>query len=208
MPTSDFWTIPHVLEIIRVLRPERVLDVGVGFGKYGVLLREYLDVWEERFARDDWRLELHGLEGHEGYANPIWDAVYDEVQVRDLQGWLAEESDTRYDLALMADVLEHFDRAAGDRALDGLLDRSRYLIVTTPLDFHEQGAVLGNPLEEHRSLWGAADFADRHCLLRSTHVCLVALLSAEPIPDAIRYRLSGPWKRRWMRLTGFRKDPR
>jgi len=48
MPTSDLYNITPILTIISNLKPKKILDVGCGFGKYGLLMREYLEVWQER----------------------------------------------------------------------------------------------------------------------------------------------------------------
>ena len=39
MPTSEYVQIPKVVEVIARLAPRTVLDVGAGYGKYGVLAR-------------------------------------------------------------------------------------------------------------------------------------------------------------------------
>lgn len=201
MPTSDPWNIPHVVDLAQRVRPRKVLDVGVGFGKYGLLLREYLDVWEERYGPEDWRVEIHGIEAYGAYANPVWDAVYDSVLRVDVEAWLRDPPGEPYDLCLLCDVLEHFDREAGERVLEGLLGRCRTVLVTTPLRFHPQEDVHGNPWERHRSVWGRADFSRWHPVFRETPTCLVALLSHDRLPDDLRYRLAGRWRRRWMRFT-------
>lgn len=46
MPMSAYHCLPYVLELLITARPARVLDAGAGFGKYGFLLREYLDVMD------------------------------------------------------------------------------------------------------------------------------------------------------------------
>ena len=48
MPSSASETIPYLLEFTRKNRPQlkTVLDIGIGFGKDGFLLREYFDVKE------------------------------------------------------------------------------------------------------------------------------------------------------------------
>lgn len=43
MPTSHPNQINEIIQIAELLRPASVLDVGVGYGKYGFLLREYLE---------------------------------------------------------------------------------------------------------------------------------------------------------------------
>ncbi len=76
MPTSDFHNISSIVALIYQLHPASVLDIGCGFGKYGVLIREYLDVWNERLAPETWRINLEGIEACEGYRSPIFDYVY------------------------------------------------------------------------------------------------------------------------------------
>ena len=34
-----------VLNLVTEQKPKTILDVGIGYGKYGVLFREYLDIW-------------------------------------------------------------------------------------------------------------------------------------------------------------------
>jgi len=75
MGTSDASNIPFVVAELQRLQPQSILDVGMGFGKWGVLAREYLDVWGGRCRPADWRLRLEGVEIHAPYRNPIWDGV-------------------------------------------------------------------------------------------------------------------------------------
>ena len=66
MPTSVPYCVPVIASIARQLRPKSVLDVGVGFGKYGYLFREYLDVWDMHSVRDyerrRWTTRIEGIE--------------------------------------------------------------------------------------------------------------------------------------------------
>ena len=143
MPTSQHWQIPYVLDVIASERPDTVLDVGSGFGKYGALAREYaapsrvdaLDVTEPRL--------------------PGYDHVY-LGDLRELDRVLPSDA-PRYDLALFVDVIEHFEKAEGHRVLAGLLRRSRRVLVTTPLGFRAQ-EIPGLPFETHRSGWWPWDF--------------------------------------------------
>jgi len=41
MPTSEHWQIPWIVELIAREQPASVLDLGAGYGKYGVMTREY-----------------------------------------------------------------------------------------------------------------------------------------------------------------------
>lgn len=42
MPTSWYQAVSVILDKVIEERPESILDIGVGFGKYGVMLREAL----------------------------------------------------------------------------------------------------------------------------------------------------------------------
>ena len=44
MPSSTWHNIETFVEIIRELKPASFLDIGVGNGKWGFLVREYTDV--------------------------------------------------------------------------------------------------------------------------------------------------------------------
>ncbi len=43
MPVSVYNHVPAVLEEVQRLNPHTVMELGVGFGKWGVLVREVLD---------------------------------------------------------------------------------------------------------------------------------------------------------------------
>lgn len=156
MPTSFHGQISTILDFILKERPETILDAGVGFGKYGVLCRELLDIASERYEKSDWQVRIDGIEGFSEYRNPIHDYVYDRVYYGLIQE-APEKLETSYDLALMIDVLEHFSKEEGYRAVDGLLKRCRLLLISVPAIPCEQ-SYLSNDLEEHKSIWKPEDF--------------------------------------------------
>jgi ubiquinone/menaquinone biosynthesis C-methylase UbiE len=53
MPTSYLNNIPDIITAIKSQNPKSILDVGCGFGKYGFLIREYLELWsiEHRYKK-------------------------------------------------------------------------------------------------------------------------------------------------------------
>ena len=53
MGTSNWQNIPWCEQSIMQIEPERVHDIGVGFGRWRMILREFGDVWLQ--------LVLHGL---------------------------------------------------------------------------------------------------------------------------------------------------
>ncbi len=71
MPTSDLHNIAPVISVMSRLNPRSVLDIGCGFGKYGVLLREYLDVAHGRVDRETWEVRLEAIDAFAGYQNEL-----------------------------------------------------------------------------------------------------------------------------------------
>jgi hypothetical protein len=51
MPLSIWTGMEDCLQAIVERRPSSVLDAGIGFGLWGALLRQYLDVWSGRVQR-------------------------------------------------------------------------------------------------------------------------------------------------------------
>src|SRR3954447_22905428 len=137
MPTSDHHNINTVLSILRALHPHRVLDVGCGFGKYGVAIREYLDVWFERLDPESWLVQLVGIEACEEYRNPIHDFVYNRVHYGEAQKVVPQLG--TFDAILIADVIEHLEKNEARELAKSCLEHSPVLIISTPVDFFAQG---------------------------------------------------------------------
>lgn len=147
MPTGNLLVAEQHVAIAARIRPtpRTVLDVGCGYGKYGVLLREYLD----GLPRVD------GIEMWEPYVAPHHLlGIYDNLTVGDALG-LSEEFLADYDLVNMADVIEHMDKAG---ALAFLGRCSRWVLINTPVDWFHNGDGLP-PTEDHVSHWTHEDFS-------------------------------------------------
>ncbi len=161
MPFSNQDSIPTVLYFAQQAQPRRILDVGVGIGVYGLLLRTTLDIAHERMAREKWQLRIEGLEIFPGYRNPVWDYAYNQVHLGDARTYpLPEDS---FDLVVINDVLEHLTREEAIACLNRLLLTAPVVIVTTPTCHIEQGAWGGNPHETHRSVLAPTDFPAVAC---------------------------------------------
>lgn len=157
MPSSRYDVIPFVLNLVTGWRPRSILDVGVGYGKYGVLFREYLDVWKVDKPYSKKITRIVGVEAFEEYRNPIWE-VYDKVIVDDVVSdrVKAELGEEKFGLLFLGDVIEHFEKEQA-RQLLGSLNYDK-LIIITPLHVSEQGAVYENDFEIHKSSWRWQDF--------------------------------------------------
>jgi len=159
MPTSTYQHIPTMVTYLQSIRPGSLLDVGLGNGKIGFLARDLLDVMlGERYRKEDWKVRIDGIEIFEDYVQEHQRAIYDNVYIGDA----IEVMDDLgvYDLVLLCDVVEHFEKREACRLVKKCFDHCRsHVIVGIPLgDNWTQPAIYGNPHEEHRSFWTANEF--------------------------------------------------
>ncbi|MBB6449214.1 glycosyltransferase involved in cell wall biosynthesis [Geomicrobium halophilum] len=157
MPTSWYQVIPEIIDQILVDQPQSILDMGIGFGKYGVLLREVFDIPYERYEKNSWSVKIDGIEGFERYRNPLHDYAYNHVYYESIDDLLHKLP--VYDTVLLIDVLEHFEKEAGLSLIKKLLQHTnKSLLISTPLDPAPQQEYMGNKLEHHKSRWSIPDF--------------------------------------------------
>jgi len=156
MPTSFHGQISTILDIVLQTRANSILDIGVGFGKYGVLCRELIDIPYQRYHKNTWQIRIDGIEGYEAYKNPIHSYVYDHIYYDKIENAI-KQIDYKYDLGLMIDVLEHFDRKSGEEILPEILKKCQKLLISVP-EIPAPQTYLDNTLEEHKSMWTLKDF--------------------------------------------------
>jgi len=161
MPSGNSDTIPITLHVVCDLAPKKVLDVGAGLGKYGVLFREYLELHHANRRPDFFegngncqrQTRIDAVEGFRNYIGSLHKCVYDHIYVEDILEFISRE--WQYDVIFLGDVLEHFDKeVAKHKLLPTLTARAIMgVLIVVPAGYLEQGAIFGNPLEVHRSAW-------------------------------------------------------
>jgi hypothetical protein len=162
MPSSRPNTIPTVIHLVRQLKPKSILDVGVGFGKWGHLFREYTDIREAekdpaRYQRQNWQVTIDGIEGHPPYLTEMHRYLYNEIHVGDACKLITQLP--RYDLIFMGDIIEHVEKKTGLQLVENaVIQANKAVIIITPRYETGQGDLCGNELERHHSLWGPRDF--------------------------------------------------
>ncbi|HSX02868.1 MAG TPA: class I SAM-dependent methyltransferase [Candidatus Saccharimonadia bacterium] len=150
MPTSHLYQINEIVELILTTKPSSMLDVGVGFGKYGFLAREYLELWDGREKYDDWTHRIDGIEVFKEYLTPVHEYIYSNLFIGNAQDILPTMRDKQYDLILLMDVVEHFDY---DEAMSLIREAQRVgrnLLISTPKDIGTQTDSFGNVHETHK----------------------------------------------------------
>lgn len=135
-----------------------VLDLGCGFGIYGAAIRQWRNAGVTREAT------IVGVEGWVKYQNPCW-GHYNAIHNCTIDEYFkVRNKGQKFDVVLLNDVLEHFDKPAGAALLDkckAALNTPGRFYVTTPGIWMPQEACYGNELERHRSLWTSEDLVDR-----------------------------------------------
>lgn len=156
MPTSRPEVIPVIARQLLALKPNSILDVGIGFGLYGGVVREYLEVSIGRRPQcKDWQVQLVGIEIWSDYRNSMWQ-LYNKVLIGNALdlvpnlGW--------FDVVLLIDIIEHFEPCGGKLLLDHLSRQTKTLLISTPAWENscapfKQGVTFGNPFEQHRAFW-------------------------------------------------------
>ena len=155
MPSSFHFHLTKMVDWIVRVKPKAVLDIGMGFGKWGFLAREYTDIFANRYQRQDWQTRIDAVEAFPDYKTPCHEYIYNDIHYGDARQVVPTLG--RYDLVIVGDVIEHFTKAEGLALLAELRKRSRYVLISSPTVEFGQGDLLGNPYEIHRSAWGIDD---------------------------------------------------
>ena len=156
MPTSHYEKIPPIMEIITELNPQSILDVGTGFGKYGVLCREYLELWDSKEQYKPFRRRIDGIEIFKDYITPLHDFIYNNIYIGNV---LEMNNLPQYDLVLLIDIIEHIEKQQGKQLIKRLLEKNEAVLVVTPKKPAIQKEMFNNPYESHISKWTEEDLS-------------------------------------------------
>lgn len=158
MGTSNWQQIPFCIDALMRIAPSSVLDIGVGFGRWGIISREFCDVWFGRVMQDQWSVRVEGIEGFERSIRDYHRAFYSRIHVGDAAG-LIPTLPGPWSVTIYGDVLEHFTKERGVELLRFSLEHSDYVLVNIPLgEEFEQGDAYGNEFERHLSTWNREEF--------------------------------------------------
>lgn len=146
MPISSHAILPYVVSEFEAQKPDTVLDLGIGNGIFGAMVYNYSEIFMGKMPC------LIGVEAWKFYKGPLWDC-YTDVFITPIEDYELIE---KWDMIVMLDVLEHWNRKDGRVQLERFkkaLNPGGVFVVSTPAIFCKQGAYKGNPYEEHKSLW-------------------------------------------------------
>ena len=126
--------------VVGALKPSRVLDVGVGAGKIGRLVKA---------AHPE--SKIVGIEAEPKYRNTFeaqW-GIYEKVHTGDAKDVSLALSHERFDLVVFGDVLEHMWKHDALALLEYWVARSAFVVAIWPIGF-PQDAVREVSSEIHR----------------------------------------------------------
>lgn len=170
MPWSVIENVPAVVNEVNRLQPGRMVELGIGFGKYGTLCREALDGMYGRCRADQWLARIDGIEAWAEYRNPAW-GTYSSVKIADFS--LMDVSG--YDLVLMVDSLEHLPQGQSEAFLHRLVERNKRVLISVPNGACPQPeAVHGNEFEIHRATFLPGSFDRWKAKILHLGYCIVA----------------------------------
>ncbi len=160
MPTSSIGAIDIILRQILDIRPKTVLDVGIGLGKYGFLIRNYYeDVINNVYKKEDFKCDITGIEIYDGYKNPVWEWAYNRVLIVNAIEYFDKlDSNYKYDLILCCAVIEHFYKDDALKLIKKFIQHGNNIIVETTIGRFEQGSCYNNENEKHLSFFYPEDF--------------------------------------------------
>lgn len=165
MPTSHPLLLTPIAQEILSLQPKTVLDIGIGFGKWGALTREYTDVWCQRKTSST---IIHGIEVFESYKSPNWQH-YNKIFIGNALELLPTVNS--YDLIIFLEVLEHIEKT---KALEFLnICRTKCKTLLFSFTNSPQGDAFGNSYERHISTWEDKDFVFEKKLLATNGTTFV-----------------------------------
>lgn len=136
-----------VFSILQITKPDKILDIGCGAGKYGFMSKSAIP-----------SAKRIGIEVERKYVEKFkLNEIYDEVRIGDAWEILKNTVNESYDLVIIGDSIEHMPKSVGIDLLNFLTYRSKFILVLTP-EFITQHEMDGVVEEAHISVWSEHDF--------------------------------------------------
>ena len=157
MDTYSHLNITDILEIIRKVNPIKILDVNVGFGRWGILCRELLERDNNGKVRrpDLWNIKIDGVENIDtNYLHNYHDIFYDNIYRQNIHGFLKTHV-SLYDLTIFSNILECTPKEIAIDMINNAMEISRFILIYVKLGNHSDNFTADN---EVMSIWDEQDF--------------------------------------------------
>lgn len=153
---SERCNLTPVANLLVMTDPKTVLDVGVGFGNYGIIARAYLDVWRGRMFKEKWQTIIDGIEYYKEFKTPIYDFIYDHLFWGDVFELLPKLP--KYQAVILMHIVEHLEKPQALKLITMAKSHcTKRIIIGTPSQFFNTGCP-DHPKEQHRCLFTPLEF--------------------------------------------------
>lgn len=147
MPSSSLEGKDSVLRWLSALdpKPTHILDVGVGSGTYGNMIRRNITT-PSPF--------IMGVEAFEPYVETFsLHSFYDKLWIGDIREFPWDDHPYIWDVIIFGDVLEHMPEEDAVKVWDRALMHTKTALISLPIVPYPQGAVNGNEFERHHATY-------------------------------------------------------
>ena len=161
MASSFINQVPTIIHLVQKLQPQKILDIGKGFGKYGFLIHEYAGINNTKklepakTLKEQSSIIIDAVEVDADLMMPHLTHLYANVFFEDILQVYPRLA--AYDLVLMIEIIEHIEKKEAITLLQHLLEQGSKIIIATPIDFFEQ-ELYESHFEHHVSHWTKKDF--------------------------------------------------
>jgi len=124
--------IPFCIEAMLDISPLKVLDVGIGFGRWGMLIREFCAARKNGNASKAEPVRVTGIETQRTDVMEHARFFYDQIHLGNALE-VIEGINERWDLVIFDEVLKEWRAEATEEALGKALNISDYVLVSNPL---------------------------------------------------------------------------
>ena len=159
MATSRYEQLPLIVEYLQATQPKTVLDIGVGFGKIGLLIREYLEAWMDKTTPDKWDIYIEGIEIYENYhKDSFQQIIYNKIIYCNAMDFKEYPSKDKFDLITCFDMVEHLKEDDSINLINYLRQKSSNVLLSVPTGKGWLRNQYGeNKYEAHLSEWNTSD---------------------------------------------------
>lgn len=126
-----------IVRVIKGLNPQTIIDVGMGAGDYGTLIREAMP-----------KVKLIGTDIWDGNKTDQW-GNYNEIIIEDMRTLELPEAD----IVLFIDSLEHISKEDG---WEVLRRTKQDVLLSLPVGYHQPDELA--PYDKHLAEWTIEDF--------------------------------------------------
>ena len=127
MVRREWSQIPFTVQALVDIAPRRVLDVGVGFGRWGLLLREFCEPSTVKTA-DDWTIHLEGITSSDKDGFEHLRSLYNCLHCSDIWEWLLSNQE-RWNVMIFSELTVQPSQVSSYEMLDRALDMADYVVL-------------------------------------------------------------------------------